>query len=143
MNKELTIINELYYWKEKLNIPYFILNIDDKTHYAAYVSTFNDNIQSLSLNMKYLKKQRPISVLAVLFHELGHVVDRIKNSTVIKTSLESELYAERFTIKQMKKYCTKRDYKEYHNSIIKILKNPKWQRKFPLHYKMFSKLYKI
>lgn len=138
MNKTLKIINEIYYWKDLLKIPYFVLNVDNKTKYAAYVNKFNQ-LPALSINLKFLQKQKAIVVYGVILHEFGHLIN-LDWKYNRKESI-AEYKAEKFALSIMKKYCPAQDFKQYIRDIKTMLRNKKWRRTFPVHSKVFKKLY--
>jgi len=140
MKKELKIINEVYFWKERLKVPYFVLDIDNRTAFTAYVAQFNKTV-CLTLNIKALLKCPPLIVLAVIFHEFGHIIKKTYRSNFKGTEIQSEILAETYGLSTLKKYCSKEDYNHYYNTMQKSIKMKVWN-KHPEHKKAFEKIYK-
>ncbi len=145
MDIKYKIIVELYYWKDKLKVPNFLLGIDNKTEYVGYV-LYNKEARMpiLYLNFKTLKESPELEIIGDLIHELGH----IKYKTYIPThkkgfteaeSIRSEYLAESFALKQIKKYFAAQ--KDAYIKSWKFSVNDKvWAKSNPIHVKAFSQI---
>jgi len=140
MNKELKIINEVYYWKDKLCLPYFVLDINNRTKYAGFVEEYQDGIAKLTLNIKSIKKYQPIDVLSIIFHEFGHIVTGTHLQSFKGNELDAEILAERWNLDMICKYCTAEQYQDYYDGMRKAVLDKYW-KKFPVHQKAFEKIY--
>lgn len=138
MKKEYKIINEFLYWREKLKIPFFIINVDNKTKYSAYICLHSTGFPELSINIKSLslRKNKYLGNVEIIFHEFGHIINK---TYLKKNTIKSEYLAEKFAILNIKKYFPKY-YHNFMESWRKIL-NKKWKKQYPNHYKAFYKLY--
>ena len=141
VNLEYKIMIEVFHWKKVLRIPHFLLGTDNRTKYVGYVSNYG-GIPVLFLNLKKMKKEDFIENISTIFHELGHIKCRTykwTSKTLRKNKIKSEILAEAFAVKQIKKYFPKA-YKPYVQLWQKTLRDEDWKRRFPIHYEAFSKI---
>jgi hypothetical protein len=141
MNKEYKIIIEIFHWKNILKIRNFLIGIDNKTKYIGYVQQVEDvNMPVFFINLKYAKTQTVIDVISAIFHELGHIKYKTYLWKPIKANkYRSEYLAETFALKQLKKYFPIQ-YTQHVKSWKKTLADKNWQRRFSLHYEVFSRI---
>lgn len=141
MKKEYKIINEVYYWKTKLNIPFFLIDVDNKTKFVSYVSKHLSGYPKLTLNLKkIIKINNCLTLKKYIFHEFGHIINKTYLWKVQKPNEKSEYLAEKFAIIQIKKYYPNK-YLEIIKEQQENLKNSKWKKKYPVYYKSYYKLY--
>ena len=141
MDNRYKIIVELYYWKDKLKIPNFLLGIDNRTEYVAYVLYNKEaKLPMLFLNFKALAEEQTLETIGYLLHELGHIKHRTyigKFTTEFK--IRSEYLAESFAIKNIIKYLPQ--YKDLYIKSWKLtLMDKSWQKEYKVHYKAFSQI---
>jgi len=138
LNKQLKIINEVYFWKEKLKVPFFILNFGYHKKFAAWVNCGKKKMPVLTLNMRYLRKQKPVDIICIVFHEFGHIYHETYRKNI--SEMRSEFLAESYMIKKIKKFIPK-IYKSLCKARIEDLLNEIWKKGYPNHYKAFKKIY--
>jgi len=138
MTKEMKIINELYYWKEKLKVPFFVLNFDNQTKASAYVIKNKSGIK-LALNMKMIKEYSALDVISIIFHEFGHILYTLDKDY---SELKAEVVAENYSLKTIKKYCSNKDYKDYFRKMQDSVNMNLWKKSSPIHQRAFEIIYK-
>ena len=136
--KKVRIISEVFYWKEKLHIRNFLFGIDNNTKYVGYVCGANSKTPHLFLNIKQLLKDTYEENVATIFHEFGHIEHRTiyRNN---KQQIKAEILAEKYALKQLKKYLPKA-YKKHIKDWKVCLQKPNWRKEYPIHYKAFSQI---
>jgi len=132
------IIKQTFYWGKKLNLLPFEIIINNRMKWNGCVGYDRENrIITITINIKSLI-ENPQEMQEFIFHELGHIKYRTWNW---KNKMKSEYLAEKFALKNIKKYCPKQ-YLEHKKIWTETMKDKKWQKKYPIHYKAFSRIYK-
>jgi hypothetical protein len=141
MKREYKILLEVYYWQDKLKMPRFLVGIDNKSKYVAYIRhDCQENMDILYLNLKYMQQETELDNIATIFHEFGHMKDTIyRYRGGKKAQIDRERVAEIFALKQLKRHFPKL-YKRHIEGWKQSMKKKHWQKAFPVHYKAFSQI---
>jgi len=106
--------------------------------FVGYNKKFGKKIFTIVCNIKKLDSNRDYNwSLITMFHELGHIKYDLSYNNKRQRIL-SEYKAEKFALKQMKKYYPKR-YKKLIKYITKKVL-PYYKENYPLHYKAYLKI---
>jgi hypothetical protein len=136
MYKIKNFIELFRYWCGKLNLPYFIIIKDNRYNcYVALIETENGNY--IIYNEQLLNNTTYFDRLRIVFHEIGHIINKGKYVTK-EEKIEEEYKAERFAL-----YMIKKNYPFYFDKIVERAKNinKKLDNKiFINHIEAFSKI---
>ena len=125
------------YWAKKLNVD-DVSEITRDNRYNSHLITefFSDGDIKVRYNSRCLSRWSYPLILDGVFHELGHIIIDLPYKTHGE-QVESEFIAETFALKMMHKYYPHlvRDIRAYYK---RKLDNKNWQRKYPIHYMVFS-----
>lgn len=142
---ELNFIKTVAYWKKKFKIKeeiYFLRN--NRMMYQGKIdyNKFYNRLYYI-YNFNYIEKDLD-GLRSYIFHELGHI--HYKSYTrpyITKTQKITEEYkAERFALRNIKKYCSKKEYKDTIKAWKKSISNENWRKKYLAHALAFDKIYK-
>ena len=135
------IIKQVAYWTKKLDLLPITIKTNNKIKYHGWIEHYKNNENTiLTINIKSLIKN-PLDLQGFIFHELGHIKYKTWKYNTTKDKIKSEIIAEKFALRSLKRYCPKQ-YIQYKTSWKKSIQDKKWQEKYPIYYKAFSRIYK-
>jgi len=128
------------YWAGRFNLPLPYLYRDNRIRNVGYVNACaKHNFYQFVYNFKRLSRLPKAEILQIIFHELGHIKYGYLPKGTEKDLIKNEYMAEKFSVKHLKLY-----YPDYYKKEVKIwrevLKKGSWGKKYPIHYKAFSKI---
>jgi len=137
MNKTKFFIQLITKLDKKLNLPKIMLWKDNrlgKNYIAGVIEGFESitkqKVQIIRYNEKLIQKMPIPDIIHAVFHEIGHIKTKGKNL------IEREYNAEKFALKNLKKYFPK-----YYSNAIKYIEHIcKYQDK--VYAQAFNKLLK-
>ncbi len=140
MSIDIKLMAEVLYWQKKLKIRNFLLGVDNKTKFIAYVCDCKIGQPLLFLNLKSMRDESVGENISTIFHEFGHIKHRTYlNKVTIENKIKGEIIAESYALKQLKEYFPK-EYKTHIKKWKKLLEDKSWEKKFPIHFNAFSQI---
>lgn len=130
-----------HYWSVKLLDRTYRITKDNRTNAHVFVDY---DYETGRIVVKYHSRNIAQWSFALMvegvFHEIGHIMQGKAPYETDKQIIYSEYDAEKYALKMMKRYYTKKDYQEVVEYSKRKLNDTKWQKDFPLHHKAFSKI---
>jgi hypothetical protein len=129
--------NLVSYWTGRLKLPLPLFRRDNRMKWSATVIYCKDcNIYTITYNFDIIKNLCESEVAGLIFHELGHIKYKTYN---LNDRVESEYLAERYSLKNLKKY-----YSDFYKVEVKAwrkkIKEKNWRKKYPKYAKAFDKI---
>lgn len=133
------------YWAKKKGFSDITKTEDKRITSPAMIVTEiyrNKTTFSLLYNSEHLKQIPFYMVMQFSLHEVGHLVDKHQEYETVDEQIRSELYAEQWSLKILKRYYRVLYYKVCKKSkrFLKYLSAVRNLKSYKVYYKAYSKI---